>query len=91
MKGIRNLGKGKHNHLKRNPHGKQAEIVQRGSHFMIRASHSLSHFRNGSFVSLNGKEPGDLAQAGMLQTSDQAVKIEGSTVTLPPCSIELMK
>ena len=44
-----------------------------------------------SGVSLNGKDAGDLEAAGMLQTTEEAVTVEGSVVTLPAYSVELLK
>lgn len=44
-----------------------------------------------SGVSLNGKEAGDLEVAGMLQTTEDGVTVEGSVVTLPAYSVELLK
>lgn len=44
-----------------------------------------------SGVSLNGKDAGDLEVAGMLQTTEDAVVVEGSVVTMPAYSVELLK
>ncbi len=44
-----------------------------------------------SGVSLNGKDAGVLEVAGMLQTTEEAVTVEGSVVTLPAYSVELLK
>lgn len=44
-----------------------------------------------SDVSLNGKEAGDVSIGGQLLTGEEAVKQEGTTVTLPPYSILLFQ
>lgn len=44
-----------------------------------------------SGVSLNGKDAGEIEVAGMLQTTEEAVTVEGSVVTLPAYSVELLK
>ena len=44
-----------------------------------------------SDVSLNGKEAGNIETAGMLQTTEDAVSMDGSQVTLPTYSVALLK
>lgn len=44
-----------------------------------------------SGVSLNGKETGEIEAAATLQTSEEAVSVEGSKVILPAYSIEILK
>lgn len=44
-----------------------------------------------SGVALNGKDAGDIEEAGMLQTSELAVTIDGSNVTMPAYSVEILK
>lgn len=44
-----------------------------------------------SGVTLNGKAAGEVTEAGMLQTGEEAAALEGSKVTLPAYSVELVQ
>lgn len=44
-----------------------------------------------SGVSLNGKEAGNIEVAGTLQTTEDEVSVDGSKITLPTYSVELIK
>ena len=44
-----------------------------------------------SGVTLNGKNAGEVTEAGMLQTGEEAPSLDGSKVTLPAYSVELVQ
>ena len=44
-----------------------------------------------SGVILNGKIAGEVTEAGMLQTGEEAPSLDGSKVTLPAYSVELVQ
>ncbi len=63
-----------------------------GSQLMI--IFNLSENENAvdlSGISLNGKDAGNVEEAGMLQTSGAGVRIDGSRVIMPAYSVEIIK